>query len=62
VGLAGSIVLARVLAHKVWNISAFDPVAFAVATLLVLAAGVQACLWPAWRAARIDPQLALRCE
>jgi ABC-type antimicrobial peptide transport system permease subunit len=60
VGLAGSIVLARLLAHNVWNISGFDPIAFAVVTLVVLAAGVQACLWPAWRASRIDPLVALR--
>ena len=60
IGLAGSIAMARLLAHKVWNISAFDPLAFAVVTLLVLATGIQACVWPAWRASRIDPLIALR--
>ena len=59
-GLAASVLLARLLAYKVWNISAFDPLAFALVTLLVLAAGVQACWWPAWRASRIDPLIALR--
>ena len=59
-GLGGSIVAARLLATKIWNISAFDPIAFAVVTLIVLASGVQACLWPAWRASRIDPLVALR--
>ena len=59
-GLGGSIVAAKLLANKIWNISAFDPIAFAVVTLIVLAAGVQACLWPAWRASRIDPIVALR--
>jgi putative ABC transport system permease protein len=59
-GLGGSVLIARLLAHNVWNISPFDPLAFALATLLVLAAGVQACLLPAWRAARIDPIVALR--
>lgn len=62
VGLAGSIVMARLLARKVWNISPFDPVAFALVSLVVLAAGVQACLWPAWRASRIDPIVALKEE
>jgi len=61
-GLAGSIVATRLLAHSVWNISAFDPIAFTLVTLIVLAAGVQACLWPAWRASRIDPLIALREE
>jgi predicted permease len=59
-GLAGSIVMAKLLAHQVWNISPFDPLAFALVTIVVLAAGVQACLWPAWRASRIDPIVALR--
>jgi len=59
-GLSGSIVVAKLLAHNVWNISGFDPIAFALVTLIVLAAGLQACLWPAWRASRIDPLVALR--
>jgi putative ABC transport system permease protein len=59
-GLAGSMVIARLLARKVWNISPFDPLAFALVSLVVLAAGVQACLWPAWRASKIDPIVALR--
>jgi ABC-type antimicrobial peptide transport system permease subunit len=59
-GLAGSMVMAKLLAHQVWNISPFDPLAFALVTIVVLAAGVQACLWPAWRASRIDPIVALR--
>jgi len=59
-GLSGSIVVAKLLAHNVWNISGFDPLAFALVTLIVLAAGLQACLWPAWRASRIDPLVALR--
>ena len=62
VGLGASILIARLLARKIWNISAFDPVAFTVVALVVLAAGVQACVWPAWRAARIDPIVALKDE
>ena len=61
-GLGGSVVLTKLLAHKVWNISELDPIAFALVTLIVLAAGIQACVWPAWRASRIDPLVALREE
>lgn len=61
-GLAGSLVAARVLAGEMWKVSPFDPVSFAVVSLLLLVVGVQACFWPARRAARIDAVTALREE
>jgi putative ABC transport system permease protein len=60
IGLAGSVLVARLLARQVWNVSAFDPVAFAIVSCVLLAAGLQACIWPALRAARTDPVIALR--
>jgi putative ABC transport system permease protein len=60
VGLAGSFAVARFLARQVWNVSPFDPTAFAVVSLILLAAGLQACVLPAFRASRIDPIVALR--
>jgi putative ABC transport system permease protein len=62
VGLTGSVVAARLLARQVWNISPFDPLAFAAVSGVILVAGLQACIWPARRAARVDPILALRQE
>jgi predicted permease len=59
-GLAGSVLAARLLARQVWNVAPFDPMAFALVSLVLLAAGLQACLWPALRAARTDPVIALR--
>ena len=59
-GLAGSVLAARLLARQVWNVAPFDPVAFAIVCGVLLAAGLQACLWPALRAARTDPVVALR--
>ena len=59
-GLLGSVAAARFLARQVWNVPPFDPMAFAVVSLMLLVAGLQACFWPARRAARTDPLIALR--
>jgi putative ABC transport system permease protein len=62
IGLAGSVAAGRWLAGEVWRVAAVDPAAFAGVSLLLLAAGLQACFWPARRAARTDPLEALREE
>jgi predicted permease len=62
VGLTGSVVVARLLARQVCNVSPFDPIAFAAVSFVLLAAGLQACIWPALRAGRTDPVIALRQE
>jgi ABC-type antimicrobial peptide transport system permease subunit len=59
-GLAGSLLAARLLARQVWNVAPVDPVAFTIVSAVLLGAGLQACLWPALRAARTDPVVALR--
>lgn len=61
-GLAASLVATRVLAQQVWNVSRFDPWSFGLVTLVLFAAGLQACLWPAWLAARTPPTIALQQE
>jgi ABC-type antimicrobial peptide transport system permease subunit len=62
VGLVGSFLTARLLTRQIWNISPFDPITFISVSLILLVAGLQACFWPARRAARIDPIGALRQE
>ena len=59
-GLAGSVVAGRLLAQEVWRVSGFDPMAFAIVAIVLLAVGVFACAWPARRAMRVDPIVALR--
>jgi putative ABC transport system permease protein len=61
-GLAASVATTRLLARQIWNVSPFDPMAFGAVSLILVAAGLQACVWPALRAARIDPITALRTE
>jgi predicted permease len=61
-GLAGSAAAARLLRQLIWNVSPFDPLSFAVVAGVLVTVGVQACLRPALRAARVDPVSALRYE
>jgi len=61
-GLVGSFLTARLLAGQIWKVSPFDPITFGAVSLTLLIVGLQACFWPARRAARIDPIAALRQE
>jgi ABC-type antimicrobial peptide transport system permease subunit len=61
-GLAASLASVRLLAGLVRNVSTFDPYSFVAVTGLLLAAGLFASFWPARRAARVDPLIALRDE
>ncbi len=62
VGLAISLAAARVVANLLVNTGAFDPVAYAVATSLLVGVAAIACYIPARRAMRVDPLVALRYE
>ena len=62
VGLAASLAANKVLASELWGVSARDPLTFAAVALVVLAAGGAACWFPARRATRVDPTIALRFE
>jgi putative ABC transport system permease protein len=62
VGLAGSLAGTRLLKQQIWNVSPFDPWSFAIVSVVLLAAGLQACISPARRAARTDPVASLRAE
>ncbi len=61
-GLVAALFATRVMAGQIWNVSTFDPVSFAAVSVLLFVAGLQACYWPARRAARVDPIVALRQE
>jgi hypothetical protein len=62
VGLAGSVLAARVLEGYVWRVPPVDPLTFAIVSVVLLLAGLPACVWPARRAARVSPLVALKRE
>jgi predicted permease len=62
VGLTGALVIGRAMAARVPGAAAFDPVLLAVIFFGLGAAGSLASLFPALRATRIPPAVALRYE
>jgi ABC-type antimicrobial peptide transport system permease subunit len=61
-GLASAILSSRLLTRFFYGITPGDPVTYGVATVLVGRVALAACAIPAWRAARVDPMVALRSE
>ena len=61
-GLAGALVLTRLMRSSLFGVSATDPVTFAGVSMLLVVVGVAGCLVPARRAMRVDPLVALRHE
>ena len=61
-GLGGALALTRLLKKLLFEVTPTDAPTYAVVSALLLAAALLACWVPARRAARIDPQTALRTE
>jgi ABC-type antimicrobial peptide transport system permease subunit len=62
VGLAGAFGVARLLRSMLVQIASSDPATLTVIVLVLLGVAVVACVWPARRATRLDPMIALRYE
>jgi len=62
IGLAGSLLLVRLIQTLLYGVQPTDPVVLTAVVLTLAACGIGACLLPARRATRIDPVVALNTE
>ena len=60
IGLAGALVLTRVLTTLLFGIEPTDGVTFVAVSMVLVAVAAIACFVPARRAATVDPMVALR--
>jgi putative ABC transport system permease protein len=61
-GLLASFAVTRVIANQLWGVSPRDPLTLVAVVAVVALAGLAACYFPARRATKVDPLIALRYE
>jgi ABC-type antimicrobial peptide transport system permease subunit len=61
-GIAGAIVVARLLKSFLYGVSAMDPLTFLVVVSILCVVAFLAAYVPARRATKADPMMTLRCE
>ena len=61
-GLAAALALGRLIASQLYQVSAHSPLLFAGTIAVLGTAALLACLFPARRASRLNPMIALRSE
>jgi len=62
VGIPGTYFVGRVMRSLLYNVGAIDGLALLGVTAVLLTSALLACYWPARRATKIDPLVALRQE
>jgi len=61
-GVPASIALARIVQNRIWGIKSVDPLTLVAVAVLLTLVGLAACYFPARRAIKVDPMVALRHE
>jgi putative ABC transport system permease protein len=62
IGLGGAYLVGRAMQSTLYGVGAMDATAFGAVAFILLVAALLACLFPAWRASRVEPIEALRHE
>jgi putative ABC transport system permease protein len=62
IGIALSLAVTRLLSNQLFGVAPEDPRIFGLTSLILMLSALAACWVPAWRAARVDPAITLRCE
>ena len=62
IGVIGSFAITRAIRSLLFGVSPTDPLTFITVALLLVAVALLACWFPARRAAKVDPMVALRYE
>jgi putative ABC transport system permease protein len=62
VGLLASFAVARLIANQLWGVSPHDPLTLGAVVAVVALTGLVACYFPARRATKVDPLVALRAD
>jgi ABC-type antimicrobial peptide transport system permease subunit len=62
IGILASVFIAKLFASGLFGLAAFDPLTSVSAAFVTIVAAALAAYFPAWRAARVDPMVALRDE
>jgi ABC-type antimicrobial peptide transport system permease subunit len=62
VGLAGAFVASRLISRFIYGVASTDPLSYVASTVVAISVALAACYFPARRATKVDPLIALRYE
>jgi len=62
IGIVGALALGQVMSSLVYGVKPTDPLTFLAVAMVLAVVALSATIIPAYRAARVDPMVALRYE